>query len=226
MERKATQLCHEGLGRIKMALAGMDTSSLLEILEGSFGSVDLDTTTSSASTEIPVRKPTATEKPSEKPLKETSEKTLVPPSEDSSLASAELVFPLKSIPLVIARLPESFLPLCGPETLSHYRCQYPSCNHEILQKAATGYHAHHDHLNISLAFLYCSVNDNPKMCWYSASTWEHHTCKHVQNNLPIYLDDPAFFQQFAETEAIPSTSQVTLELPHVDIIHQRATAAK
>ena len=37
LEGKATQLRHEGLGRIKIALAGMDTSSLLEILEGHFG---------------------------------------------------------------------------------------------------------------------------------------------------------------------------------------------
>ena len=96
-----------------MALVGMNTSSLLEILEGSFGHVDLDTTTSSVSTQI-----TTTEKPSEKPLEETLEKTLVPPSKNSSLATAELVFPPKSIPLVIARLPESFLPLYGPETLS------------------------------------------------------------------------------------------------------------
>ena len=81
LERKATQLCREGFGRIKMALVGMDTSLLLEILEGSFGCVDLDTTTSSVSTEItevPVPKPTATEKSSEKPFQATSEKMSVP----------------------------------------------------------------------------------------------------------------------------------------------------
>ena len=44
------------------------------------------------------------------PLGETSEEAPVPLSENSSLATAELVFPLKSIPLVIARLPEPFLP--------------------------------------------------------------------------------------------------------------------
>ena len=64
------------------------------------------------------------------------------------------------------------------------------------------------------------------MHWYSASAWEHHTHKHVQNNLPIYPDDPTFFQQFAKTEAIPSTSTVTPELPHIDIISQQAIAAK
>ena len=66
LERKAAQLCHEGLGRIKMALAGTDTSSLLEILEGSFGHVDLNLSISSGCTEIPVKKSTVTEKPSEK----------------------------------------------------------------------------------------------------------------------------------------------------------------
>ena len=47
-----------------MALAGTDTSSLLEILEGSFGHVDLNTTMSSVPTEItevPVTKPTTAE---------------------------------------------------------------------------------------------------------------------------------------------------------------------
>ena len=51
-----------------MVLVGMDTSLQLEILEGSFGHVDLDTTTSSVSTEItkaPATKPATTEKPSE-----------------------------------------------------------------------------------------------------------------------------------------------------------------
>ena len=52
LEKKATQLCREGLGKIKMAPAGTDTSLLLGILEGSYGHVDLDTTTSSAPTEI------------------------------------------------------------------------------------------------------------------------------------------------------------------------------
>ena len=46
-----------------MDLVGMDISSLLDVLEGSFGHVDLNVSTSSASTEIPVMKPTATEKP-------------------------------------------------------------------------------------------------------------------------------------------------------------------
>ena len=51
LEEKAAQLRHEGLGRIKKALAGIDTSSLLEILEGHFGHMDLDTSKSTNSTE-------------------------------------------------------------------------------------------------------------------------------------------------------------------------------
>ena len=39
LEQKAAQLRCEGLGQIKMALAGTDTSSLLEILEVHFGHV-------------------------------------------------------------------------------------------------------------------------------------------------------------------------------------------
>ena len=64
------------------------------------------------------------------------------------------------------------------------------------------------------------------MHWYSASAWEHHTYKHAQDNLPIYPDEPAFFQQFTEAEVIPSTSKFTPELPHVDVICKRAKAAK
>ena len=62
------------------------------------------------------------------------------------------------------------------------------------------------------------------MHWYSASTWEHHTHKHVQDNLPIHPDDPTFFQQFAKAEAIPSTSNLTTDLPHTNVIHKRAKA--
>ena len=43
LEEKAAQLRNEGLDRIKIALAGMDTSSLLEILQEYFGYVDVDT---------------------------------------------------------------------------------------------------------------------------------------------------------------------------------------
>ena len=59
LEEKEAQLCREGLGCVKMALAGTNTSMLLETLEEVFGQVDLDTTTSSASTETIVTKKTA-----------------------------------------------------------------------------------------------------------------------------------------------------------------------
>ena len=40
LEEKAVQLKCEGLGHIKIALAGTDTLSLLEILQGHFGHID------------------------------------------------------------------------------------------------------------------------------------------------------------------------------------------
>ena len=40
--------------------------------------------------------------------------------EAGQLATAHLVFPLKSIPSVVAGLPKTYIPLCGPETLSCY----------------------------------------------------------------------------------------------------------
>ena len=207
-----------------MALAGTNTSMLLETLEEVFGQVDLDTTTSSVSSEI-----TTTEKQPEEPLKETPKDLSTPTVKENKLVTAKLVFPMKSIPLVIAGLPESLLPLCGPETLSCYRCQYPSCHLEISQKAATCNHVHRDHLNVALACLYCSFENNPKMHWYSTSAWEHHTHKHAQDNLCIFPDDPAFFQQFTHVpidESIPSTSKSPPEFPNYEIIQQKAQAAK
>ena len=67
LEEKAAQLRHEGLGRIKMALAGTDTSSLLEILEEHFGYMDLDTSKSTISTEKSEKEKTTEEKPSNVP---------------------------------------------------------------------------------------------------------------------------------------------------------------
>ena len=40
LEQKAAQLKCEGLGQIKMALAGTDTSSLFEIMQAYFGHVE------------------------------------------------------------------------------------------------------------------------------------------------------------------------------------------
>ena len=53
------------------------------------------------------------------------------------------------------------------------------------QKAAACNHIHRDHLNTALGCLYCSFEHNPKLHWYSASTWEHHTSTHSEENLPF-----------------------------------------
>ena len=145
------------------------------------------------------------------------------------LATTELVFSLKLVPTVIAGIPKSLLPVCGFETLSLYCCQYPSCTLEFSQKAAACNHIQHDHLNIALACLYCSFEHNPKICWYSASAWEHHTLTHSRENLPIYPDDPAFLQQFSHGSgdgAIPSTYGSVSNLPHATVIYKCAEAAK
>ena len=105
------------------------------------------------------------------------------PQEIGNLTTAELVFPFKSSPLVVAGIPEMFLPLHGPNTLSCYHCQVPPCTLDFTQKAATCNHVHHDHQNVALAFLYCSFKSNPKMHWYHASAWEHHSMKHLKDNL-------------------------------------------
>ena len=72
LEEKATQLRHEGLGRIKIALAGTDISSLLEILEGHFGHINLDTSVSTTSIEKSEKKTTTEEKMSNVPKKNPS----------------------------------------------------------------------------------------------------------------------------------------------------------
>ena len=61
---------------------------------------------------------------------------------------------MKSIPLVVAGIPEVFLALCSPETLSHYRCQYPDCTQAFSLKVAACNHIHCDHLNVALACTY------------------------------------------------------------------------
>ena len=64
------------------------------------------------------------------------------------------------------------------------------------------------------------------MWWYSASAWEHHTCKHVQDNLPIHPDDPSFSEQFGKVDTLPSTSKLASILYPSINIHERAKAAK
>ena len=63
------------------------------------------------------------------------------------------------------------------------------------------------------------------MCWYSASTLEHHTHKHIQDNLPIHPDDPAFYEQFSEDDTLPFTSKLASIPPSINI-NERARAAK
>ena len=60
-QRKAAQLRCEGLGRIKIALNNMDTS-LLEILVGHFGCMDMDISESTISNEKSEKKATIEEK--------------------------------------------------------------------------------------------------------------------------------------------------------------------
>ena len=103
LESKAAQLKQEGLGKLKVALAGTDTSSLTRLLEGCFGSVDPSPPSPSASTEI-------TEPPEEHPTEEASGNEPSSPIAESSISTAQLVFPMKSIPLVITGIPETSLP--------------------------------------------------------------------------------------------------------------------
>ena len=97
---------------------------------------------------------------------------------------------------------------------------------EFTQKAVACNHVHHDHLNIAPAFLYCSFENNLKMQWYSASTWKHHSLKHLKENLPIYPDDPTFSQQFLtpSDDVTPCTSKQSL--PHEEEVRKWAAAAK
>ena len=82
-------------------------SSLLEILQRHFGHID------SSESADKFEKGLTTEG---KTL-EVAEKTSTIPPEASCVATAELVFPFQSSPLVVAGIPETYLPLCGPKTL-------------------------------------------------------------------------------------------------------------
>ena len=98
------------------------------------------------------------------------------------------------------------------------------CSQIFLQKAAACTHVHCDHLNVALACLYCSGRENPKMQWFSASAWEKHVCKQSQDGLPLFPDNPAFTQLSPET--LPSTSTSTPESLPLEVILERAKAAK
>ena len=199
LEEKAARLKREGLGKIKIALTGCNTSSLVDTLEGAFGSIDQETISLAS---IPETKETVTEDiPS------------TPSPTNSGPIEVELVFPTRAIPLVIAGITESLLPIYGPKAQSCYRCQFTDCTHVC-----------HNHLNLALACLYCSGRDNPKMQWFSASTWEKHIHKHLQDGLPLFPNDSAFTQLSPET--LPSTSGCTPESLPLEVILERAKVAK
>ena len=149
LEGKGARLKCEGLEKIKIALAGCNTSSLLDTFKEAFGFVDQENISTASISEM---------------KESTKEEIPLPPpvlsSEESGLIGAELVFPMQSIPLVVGGIPESFLPLHGPETQSCYQCQFPDCVQTSLQKAAACTHIHCDHLNVALACLYCSGKEN------------------------------------------------------------------
>ena len=101
LEEKAARLKCEGLGKIKIALVGCSTSSLIDTLDGAFGSIDQETI---SLVSIPEVKETVME-----------DVPSTPSPTDSCPLEVELVFPTQAIPLVIAGIPESLLPIHGPE---------------------------------------------------------------------------------------------------------------
>ena len=59
------------------------------------------------------------------------------------------------------------------------------------------------------------------MCWYSVTAWEHHTMKHLKDNLHIFPDDPAFTEKFIPEsigDAALSTSKQIL--PHEEEVRE------
>ena len=62
------------------------------------------------------------------------------------------------------------------------------------------------------------------MQWFSASAWEKHVCKHSQDGLPLFPDDPTFTQLSPET--LPSTSGSTSKSLPLEVILARTKAAK
>ena len=122
LEEKAAKLKNEGLGKIKIALMGCNTSSLIDTLEGAFSSKDPETI--SLASILKTKEVVTEDVPS------TSSPT------DSGPLEVELAFPTWAIPLVIAGIPESFLPIRGPEMQSHYRCQFIDCTQIFFAKSS------------------------------------------------------------------------------------------
>ena len=152
LEEKAARLKQEGLGKIKIALAGCNTSSLLETLQGAFGFINQENISTASISEVKeMTKEDIPSSPSFHPLKKVA------------LLEQNSFSPHRLFPLVVAGIPESLLPLHGPEAQSCYRCHFHDCTQVFLQKAAACTHVHHDHLNVALACLCCSGKHNPKM---------------------------------------------------------------
>ena len=86
-------------------------SSLPEILQGHIGHID---SSQSAESVKEYEKGLTTEEKTP----EIAEKISTTTTKAGHLATAELVFPFESSPLVVAGILEIYLPLCGPETLS------------------------------------------------------------------------------------------------------------
>ena len=86
LEGKAAHLKWEDLSKIKIALTWTDTSSLTKLLEGCFGSVELSPSSPPVSADV-------TEPTEEHPAEEVSGIDPSSPVTESSLATAELVFP-------------------------------------------------------------------------------------------------------------------------------------
>ena len=84
------------------------------------------------------------------------------------------------------------------------------------KKQQLALHVHWDHLNVAVACLYCSGRDNPKMRWFSASAWEKHVHKHLQDGLPLFPNDPVFTQ--LSPEVLPSTSGSTSKSLPLEVI--------
>ena len=142
---KAAQLRCKGLGQIKIVLAGTDTSSLLEILKGHFGHVDLDTSKSTISTEKSEKEVTIEEKPSDIPEKATT--TL---SNIGGLTTAELVFHLKSIPLLL---------LASLNHIYHFMVLRPSLNIHTLKHVKENFPIHPNHPAFSQQFACASGHE-------------------------------------------------------------------
>ena len=79
LEENAARLKCEGLGKIKIALAGCNTSSLIDTLEGAFGSLDQEMIPLAS---IPKTKEVVTE-----------DVPSIPSPTDSGPLEVELVFP-------------------------------------------------------------------------------------------------------------------------------------